>query len=212
MQLNECRKFVIKKRAVQETLEDRKEKLFKKMDMLILRSTNLSEARELVSEVGIAAQSETNGVIEELVTQAVQAVFGMNYSFEIVDQIQRNKPETNFFIIENGKRRDLRDSSGGGVLDLVALCLRVVIWAIASPRSAPVIILDEPLKFLDCERLDNAGTMINKLSDMLGIQFIIVTHEEDLFDCANFHYHVTKVGDISNVICLQKGETNGRES
>lgn len=209
MTFSECKEFVTKKRAVQETLEDRKEKLSKKMDTLIIRSANLTEARELISQVGIVAQGEINGVIEELVTQAVQAVFGSNYSFEVVDQIQRNKPETNFFIIENGKRRDLRDSSGGGVLDLVALCLRVVIWAIKSPRSAPVIILDEPLKFLDCERLDNAGAMINKLSEMLGIQFIIVTHEESLFDCADFHYRVTKVEDISNVVCLQKGEMNG---
>ena len=130
----------------------------------------------------------------------------MNYSFEMVDQIQRNKPETNFFIIENGRRRDLREDLGGGILDLVALCLRVVIWAIKSPRSAPVIILDEPLKFLDCERLDTAGAMINKLSEMLGVQFIIITHEEDLFDCANFHYRVTKVGDVSDVVCLQKGK------
>lgn len=212
MKLNECKKFVIQKRAIQQTLKDRKEKLSKRVDILIIRSADLAEARELVSQVGIAAQGEINGVIEELVTQAIQAVFGMNYSFEIVDLIQRNKPETNFFIIENGKRRDLRDSSGGGVLDLVALCLRVVIWAIKSPRSAPVIILDEPLKFLDCERLDNAGAMINKLSEMLEIQFIIVTHEEDLFNCANFHYHVTKVGDVSDVVCLQKGEINGRES
>ncbi len=209
MKLSECKEFVVQKRAIQQTLEDRKGKLFNRTDILIIRSANLAEARELVSQVGIAAQGEINGVIEELVTQAVQAVFGMNYSFEMVDQIQRNKPETNFFIIENGRRRDLREDLGGGIIDLVALCLRVVIWAIKSPRSAPVIILDEPLKFLDCERLDTAGAMINKLSDMLGIQFIIVTHEENLFDCANFHYRVTKVEDVSDIVCLQEGEVNG---
>lgn len=206
MNLTEAREFVTQKRAILETLKDEQEEMSKKRDVLILKSEDIREARELMSQVGIAAQSEICAVIEGLVTQAVQSVYGENYRFEMVNEIKRNKPETTFFIVENGKYRDLQYELGGGLADLVALCLRVVVWAIQSPRTAPVIALDEPLKFLDNERLRYAGEMISKLSEMLGIQFIIITHEDHLLDCADARYHVIKDGDISEVIRLEEGE------
>ena len=105
--------------------------------------------------------------------------------------------------MENGHLLDMEDESGGGLMDLVALCLRVVLWAINTPRTAPVIILDEPLKFLDGVRLEQAGQMICKLSEMLGIQFIIVSHEDQLIDSADVMYRVEKIGDLSEVTCVR---------
>jgi DNA repair exonuclease SbcCD ATPase subunit len=161
------------------------------------------EGRDTVARLGMATQEDINRVIEELVTQALQVVFGPQFFFQITNAIKRNQAETTFSILENGHPLDLEEESGGGMMDLVALCLRVVLWAIRSPRTAPVIILDEPLKFLDGVRLEQAGQMICKLSDMLGLQFIIVSHEDQLIESADVMYHVEKVGKVSEVTCVK---------
>jgi DNA repair exonuclease SbcCD ATPase subunit len=160
---------------------------------------SLSKARNIVSKTGVLAQQEIKEVIEELVTQALQSVFGVEYSFEVDNQIQRNKPETNLYVVIEGYRHSLKEDLGGGVLDLAAFCLRVVLWAINSPRTSTVVVLDEPFKALDKVRLEKAGLMIKKLSEMLGLQFIIITHEDQLIDAADSAYYVKKVNGISEV-------------
>lgn len=157
------------------------------------------EAREVMSRVGVLAQMEIKQIIEELVSQALQSVFGDRYSFEVDNQIQRNKPETNFYVIVDGRRRLLKVGLGGGVVDLVAFSLRVVLWAIQNPRSTSTLVLDEPLRFLDKQKLVQAGVMIKKLSEMLNLQFIIVTHEAQLIDVADRAYLVEQVKGISKV-------------
>jgi len=164
---------------------------------------NAQHGRDTVARLGMATQEDINRVIEELITQALQVVFGPQFFFQITNSIKRNQAETTFSVLENGHPLDLEEESGGGMMDLVALCLRVVLWAIKSPRTAPVIILDEPLKFLDGVRLEQAGQMICKLSDMLGLQFIIVSHEDQLIDSADVMYRVEKVGNVSEVTCVK---------
>jgi DNA repair exonuclease SbcCD ATPase subunit len=159
--------------------------------------------RDTVARLGMATQEDINSVIEELVTQALQAVFGPQFFFKVKNEIKRNQAETTLSVMEDGHLLDLEDESGGGLMDLVALCMRVVLWAIKTPRTAPVIILDEPLKFLDGVRLEQAGEMICKLSEMLGIQFIIVSHEDQLIDSADVMYRVEKIGDLSEVTCVK---------
>jgi len=163
--------------------------------------------RDTVARLGMATQEDINKVIEELVTQALQAVFGPQFFFKVTNAIKRNQAETTFSVLEDGHPLDLEEESGGGMMDLVALCLRVVLWAIKSPRTSPVIILDEPLKFLDGVRLEAAGEMICRLSNMLGLQFIIVSHVDQLLESADVMYRVEKVGEVSEVTCV-KSETD----
>lgn len=206
MNLKECKKFALRKRVELEDLKERKIELELNHDELTQLVVDLECGRDVVSRVGIVAQKEINNVIEELVTQALHAVFGEQFAFKMIDEIKRNQPETSFYIIENGRMLDLdEDSCGGGMADLVSLVLRVVLWAIRVPRTEPVIILDEPLKFLDGVRLDQAGVMIKELSRMLGLQFIIITHEDQLIDCADVMYSVEKRGEQSYVVCLKGG-------
>jgi DNA repair exonuclease SbcCD ATPase subunit len=148
---------------------------------------------EIVSEVSISAQHEVNSIIQGLVTKAVKAVYGNEFEFVIKDEVKRNQHETTFYILENGKSLSLDDDGcGGGLCDLVSLVLRVVLWAIQTPRTSPIFVLDEPLKGLDTNRLERAYVMIKELSDMLGVQFIIVTHQEMAIDFADVAYRVTK--------------------
>lgn len=199
MIIDDYKKFLMRKKVEIEGLQQSRVELAVEQIMLDKRMDTLGQSRDIMSRVGVLAQQEIKGVIEELVTQALQAVFGDDYSFEVDNQILRNKPETNFYVVIEGHRHLLKGELGGGVVDLTAFCLRVVLWAINSPRTSNVIILDEPLRFLDKIRLEKAGIMIRKLSEMLGIQFIIVSHEEQLIDVADRAYHVECVNGLSIV-------------
>lgn len=204
---------MINMNAVTEFIVSQKMKRNHYQEMVAEANANLKQAiedlgtakcgRDTVARLGMATQEDINSVIEELVTQALQAVFGPLFFFKVKNEIKRNQAETYFSVMENGHLLDMEDESGGGLMDLVALCLRVVLWAINTPRTAPVIILDEPLKFLDGVRLEQAGQMICKLSEMLGIQFIIVSHEDQLIDSADVMYRVEKIGDLSEVTCVK---------
>lgn len=199
MKIQEYKDFLLRTQTQVESLKSRQKELKKKRQKSESHLKCLGEAREVMGQVGVLAQMEIKQIIEELVTQSLQAVFGDEYSFEVEDQIQRNKPETNFYVVIDGRRHLLKGELGGGVVDLVAFSLRVVLWAITSPRTRYTIILDEPLKFVDKTRLEQVGVMIKKLSEMLGLQFIIVTHEEQLMDAADRAYLVEKVKGHSKV-------------
>jgi len=194
-------KFLIEKKATKADLSLRKQGYQTRIDLLAQTSKNLIEARDILSAVGILSYQEIKDVIEELVTQSLQSVFGDNYSFELENKISRNKPETYLYVTIDGSRRSLKDEQGGGVADIVAFSLRVVLWALSSKRTDNVMILDEPLRFVDKKHLEICGDMLRTLSEMLELQFILVTHEGQLIDAADTAFHVSQVDGVSTVDC-----------
>ena len=83
--------------------------------------------------------------------------------------------------------------------DVISFGMRIALWAIKSPRSDSVFILDEPGKALG-ELLPKFAEVLNELSRKLGIQFIIITHDKALADLADKSYRVTKEKRISKVM------------
>lgn len=94
--------------------------------------------------------------------------------------------------IQNDKEIEPLESSGYGAVDIAAFALRVVSWSLQFPRTRNVIILDEPLRFLSTDKQEFASRMIKELSQRLGVQFIIVTHEDILTQYADKVFTVIK--------------------
>ena len=197
--LNKYRSFLETQRFRKKELEDLVFEVEEQLLEVVDRLQHLVDLRDILGVVGTLAKDRVKGVIESLVTSALKAVFDDGYSFEIENKIQRDKSETVMYVVIDGERNSLKDELGGGVIDLVSFVLRVVMWSISSPRSSNTIILDEPGKFLSKDKLDLFGTLIKRLSDMLGIQFIIVTHENSLIDAADASYAVVQDNGVSSV-------------
>ncbi len=164
---------------------------------------NLSEyekAREIINSVGIISQKKIHAVLESIVTDAFQFVFGQNYKFTIETRIARNQPETMFYLAVDGNKRQLHeDSGGGGGIDVASFALRLCFWALSATRSSNTIILDEPGKNIDKDRLLLFGRILTKFCDLLGVQFIISSHEDSLIEIADTAYMVENVGSESIV-------------
>lgn len=96
-----------------------------------------------------------------------------------------------------------------GAVDIAAFALRVVSWSMSYPKLRNVIILDEPMKNLSKDMQEKASMMIKEVSKKLGIQFIIVTHEDTLASYADKTFMVEKNRKGISKVISQTNETMG---
>ena len=143
------------------------------------------KAREIIREVGLKTQQQLSFHISDITSLALEAVFADPYKL-VVDFVQRrNKTECDLYFDRDGNRVDPLLASGGGAVDVAAFALRIASWSMQRPKSRNVIILDEPLRFLSANHQEQASQMIKEVSEKLGIQFIIITHEPILASYAD---------------------------
>lgn len=147
-------------------------------ELAIVRHT---KAREILKLVGLQTQQELEYHISSITSLAMQSVFGEGSYNVLIEFIQRrNKTECDILFERDGEKFHPLDSSGGGAVDVAAFALRIASWSMQNPRTRNVIILDEPFRFLSTDNQEKASQMIKEVSNRLGIQFIIITHEEML--------------------------------
>ena len=76
-------------------------------------------------------------------------------------------------------------------MDVAAFALRIALWSLKRPRPQAVMVMDEPFRFLFADLQDKAAVMLKEISQRLGIQFLIVTHEENLLAAGDKTFHAT---------------------
>jgi DNA repair exonuclease SbcCD ATPase subunit len=175
--------------SVQTTLQSKRRSLHKH-----------EKAREVVRIVGIKTQEQLQYHISDITSLALDAIFIDPYKL-IVEFIQRrNKTECDLYFERDGNNFDPLTASGVGAVDVAAFALRIAIWSMTKPRTRPVILLDEPFRFLSENYQEKASIMLKEISTKLGIQFIIVTHEPVLASYADHIFEVSIHKGISKVI------------
>lgn len=151
-------------------LEELKVKTAQAIEVLmILQETN----RQLIQEH-----------FEKIVTYALQYIYSADYIFKFEFERKGNFQGLNFNIISPSSQEplDLLESSGGGVLDIVSLALRVAFLDLAYPKVEGPLILDESMKHLSKDYLSRAAEFLNVISDKLGRQIIFVTHQHEFLE------------------------------
>lgn len=158
------------------------------------------QAKEIIRTVGLTTQSELEVSISDITSLALEAVFGeLAYALKIEFLQRRNKTECDIYFERDGNRIDPLTASGVGAVDVASFALRISSWSMAAPRTRNVIILDEPFRFLSENYQEQASLMVHELSEKLGIQFIIITHERELTTHADCVFEVSIRKGISNV-------------
>lgn len=138
------------------------------------------EAVDIVSQLAKEIQERTHKQIAAIVSRCLRGIFGPDaYEFQCRFEKKRNKTEVKFLLCRDGAEISPLDAVGGGVVDVVAFALRVASLRFRQKSLRQVLIVDEPFKFLSKEYRPRARRMIEDLSEELGIQFIIVTHDPE---------------------------------
>lgn len=163
------------------------------------RLERYEQAREIIREVGLKTQEQLQFHIADITSMALEAVFPNPYKLEVEFIQRRNKTECDIYFTRKNKRINPKDASGGGALDIASFALRIASWSLQRPNSNNTIILDEPMRFLSAEYIEDASKMIKKVGQVLGIQFIIVTHIKELARYADKLFTVKIKKEISFV-------------
>jgi DNA repair exonuclease SbcCD ATPase subunit len=156
-------------------------------------------AREIVRIVGLETQQQLQYHISDITSLALEAVFPDPYELVAEFVQRRNKTECDLLFQRDGHQIDPISASGVGAVDVASFALRIAAWSMQTPRTRNVIILDEPFRFLSENYQEKASMMLKELSDRLGLQFIIITHEQTLAEYADKLFTVKLRNGVSRV-------------
>ena len=196
---NRLKTFITKKQGekglIQKSINQRNIQINQFKTELIV----LEKARIIIQKVGKETQNKLSFQIQEIVNLAINSVFDkVHYKFQIEFIEKRNRTEADIYLLKGEHRRNPLKSNGGGLVDILSFALRISLWTLS--KNAKVVILDEPMKNLSKNLQYKAGIIIKKLSESLGIQFIIVTHETALMDCADKTFEIIQENGISQLV------------
>lgn len=137
-------------------------------------------AQNVLQNVAEQVQRLTHDRLSGLVTSCLRAIFGDDaYSFTIEFEKKRGRTEAVLRFTKQGEEIDPMSASGGGVIDVASFALRVAALLLSKPPLRRVLCLDEPWKHLSADYRPKVRVLVEKLSEELGVQFLIVTHSSD---------------------------------
>ena len=155
------------------------------------------QARIVLQEVARSTMSNLEYHLSNLVTLALKSINPEWPEFVAEIAIRRNQMECDLLFEEEGVRYKPTDGAGGGPLDVASFALRCTFWSLRKNR--PCLILDEPFRFLSPDLQENAGDMVKMISSSLGIQIIMVSHQEYVNVSADCVYTTEKTGQITHI-------------
>lgn len=177
-------------------------KLDKEITKLKSQLEDSATALLIIQTVAQQTQEQLEYRISELVTLALSSVFEDPYEFKVEYVVKRDKTEANFWFMRNDTYIHPLDAAGGGAVDVAAFALRATLWSMSSKTTDNVIILDEPFKHLSSDLQQKAGHMVKEISKKLNLQFIIVSHIENLINEADQIIEVKRKKGISTAEIL----------
>jgi hypothetical protein len=157
------------------------------------------QAKEIIRTVGLQTQQQLQISISDITSLALEAVFPDPYTLEVEFIQRRNRTECDLYFMRDGNKVDPLTASGVGAVDVAAFALRIASWSMSTPHSRNTIILDEPFRFLSKNYQEQASLMLKEISKKLGIQFIIISHEEALTEGVDKVFNVSIKKGISHV-------------
>lgn len=154
---------------------------------------------QLFQDASKTLYSSASNKIADIVTEGLNIVFPDSpYKFVIEFVERRNNIEADFFLVDNeNEKYDPLKDVGGGVSDLIALLLRVTYIMLSTNDN--ILIADEPLKFIDRERIEDAAAFVRKLCEEFKFQMLVVSHIPEMIQASEAVYRVEKRARVSHL-------------
>ncbi len=143
--------------------------------------TLTEKAQSVLKQTAIETQNQLSYELSVIATMALEAVFPDPYTFQVSFVEKRNRTEIDYLLTRDSLVcEDPLSSVGGGVCDILSFSLRISCILISG--SSRILLLDEPFKNLSKDLHPVAGALLKRISDELGIQFLIVSHDKALVE------------------------------
>jgi len=161
------------------------------------RASSAEKARLIFQEVAKITQRNLEFHISTLVTTAIRSVYPNEIEFVVKFEDRRNKTECDLLFKEYGEEYKPLDGAGHGVVDVAVFALRVAFWSLKKNR--PTMILDESFRNVSPDLQYKVSDMLQMMSTKLGIQIIMVSHQDEVNISADKTFIVSKKGKISSI-------------
>lgn len=143
---------------------------------------------ELLNLVQLSTNKRIQDGFKSIIGYALKYVYNDNYAFGLEFNRRGNLQELNFNIETPTCKSpfDPMDTSGGGVLNIVSLALRVAILELHKPKIEGFLVLDEPFAQINGkENLEQAGKFLTAINKRIQRQIIMVTNGDSLLNIAD---------------------------
>lgn len=188
-------KLLTTKSILGENLKSEKEN----KEFLLSNSKYQEEARVLIQHAASLTQEKLSIHLSDLVSLALKSIFDDPYKFLVRFVSKRGNTEAELLFVDaKGNEYQPLNSCGYGMADIASFALKVSYWALGNTRNT--LIFDEPLRFLSKNYRTAASEMVKNLSTELGLQFIIITHSEELTSAADKVFTVDQVKGVSKIL------------
>ena len=171
------------------------------------------EARDRLQLIAQKTQKSLELKMAHVVSNALSAIFPDPYEFRIVFETKRGQTEVSFGLERPDRPGEILslsavdDEVGGGVLDIVAFALRIAMHTLTRYRTRATIILDEPFRFLHNSYKELAADLLRTTAEMLELQFIVVTHDDEIAMAGDKLFKVSQVKKGGNRVSVVKATT-----
>lgn len=168
---NKLAKIEGRKEAIEGNIKTNKIKLEESQELMLECELTI----KLLEIVGQTGRAKIKNEIETLTTHALSSTFEDDLYEFVVEFVNRRKQiECDLLLSTQGRVGNPKDSSGGGVVDVITTALRFVILTILN-QEGPCL-LDEPGKFVSDSSQINFMLFIKEFSEQTKRQIIMSTH------------------------------------
>ena len=152
------------------------------------------DVQRLIQETAQEVQEGIRFHIQDIVQHALDAIFGDTYKFLVEFTVSRGRTEARLLVEKGGNvMDDLMEDEGGTLVQIVAMALRIAVWTLAPTDN--VLIFDEPGNQVSAQYKPVFAEIIRGLSQRLGIQILMVSHDDIYIATADRVFTVTQGAD-----------------
>lgn len=174
----------------------------------------LDYVHEFLKVIAEKREAKVRERLEVLVTQALRLVFDDDsYSFFIEQDVKRDQAVATLVLEkadEDGQlfRTPIKGYHGGGIIDIVAFVLNAIVLTFVKPQRRQTMWLDEPFSQVSKSYRPRVADMMRWLHEETGLQFVIVTHEEEYLSVADTVTKITQSDGKTRVQVQLCGQTH----
>ena len=187
-QLEEFTRQIYSAKGRAEQLSETIQSISQRRDSQTIELDAVEKAQVLFQTVAQQTQEKLRFHIEDIVQSALDTCYPGRYEFKVIFEIKRGKTEARIILDREGQELPPQDATGGGIVDLISFSLRLAAWSLS--KTDPLIILDEPWKWLSVNLRPLAGEILKGLSTKMGLQIVMVTHDEEMINAADRVFNV----------------------
>lgn len=122
--------------------------------------------------------------LESLMMMGLKAIYGSQYSFERVGK--------DLLINDGDDVSDLKTCSGGGLLDVMSLLVRITAMGRGRGGNLRTLLSDEGLRCVDRETVALASQFLLVIAEKLDMNILFVTQRSEFAEYATTQYRVNK--------------------